>query len=181
MLTADRLIALLGLRPLSLEGGYFRETYRCADALPAAALPRRYGREKAMSTAIYYLLTADTFSALHRLPTDEVFHFYLGDPVEMLQLLPDGTGRLVALGPDLLAGQAPQVVVPGGAWQGSRLRDGGRLEIVERVAVTGFLGGHVTRPDDYVAEAQLTAAGFKPVRLLAEKAGVRFVEGLKGA
>jgi hypothetical protein len=61
------------------------------------------------------------------------------------------------------------------------LRDGGRLEIVERVAVTGFLGGHVTRPDDYVAEAQLTAAGFKPVRLLAEKAGVRFVEGLKGA
>jgi hypothetical protein len=61
------------------------------------------------------------------------------------------------------------------------LRDGGRLEIVERVAVTGFLGGHVTRPDDYIAEAQLTAAGFKPVRLLAEKAGVRFVEGLKGA
>jgi hypothetical protein len=61
------------------------------------------------------------------------------------------------------------------------LREGGRIEIVERVALKGFLGGHVTRPDGYSAEASLTAAGFKPVRMLAEKEGVRFVEGLKGA
>jgi hypothetical protein len=59
------------------------------------------------------------------------------------------------------------------------LRDGGRIEVVERVAVTGLLGGHITRPDGYTAEANLAAAGFKPVRLLAEKEGVRFVEGLK--
>jgi hypothetical protein len=61
------------------------------------------------------------------------------------------------------------------------LREGGRIEMVERVAVTGLLGGHITRPDGYTAEANLAAAGFKPVRMLAEKAGVRFVEGLKGA
>jgi hypothetical protein len=60
------------------------------------------------------------------------------------------------------------------------LRDGGRIEVVERVAVTGLLGGHVTRPDSYNAEAELAAAGFKPVRILAEKEGVRFIEGLKG-
>jgi hypothetical protein len=60
------------------------------------------------------------------------------------------------------------------------LRAGGRVEIIERVSVGGLLGGHVTRPEDYTAEAVLEGAGFKPVRLLAEKAGVRFVEGLKG-
>lgn len=61
------------------------------------------------------------------------------------------------------------------------LRDGGRLELVERVMVPGLLGGHVTRPDGYAAEPQMAAAGFKPVRLLAEKDGIRFLEGLKGA
>lgn len=61
------------------------------------------------------------------------------------------------------------------------LRDGGRIEVVERVAVTGLLGGHITRPEGYSAEAQLSAAGFRPVRMLAEKDGVRFIEGLKGA
>lgn len=60
------------------------------------------------------------------------------------------------------------------------LRDGGRIEIVERVAVTGLLGGAVTRPDGYSVEALLSEAGFRPVRLLAEKGGIRFVEGLKG-
>lgn len=61
------------------------------------------------------------------------------------------------------------------------LRGGGRVEVVERVALTGLLGGHITRPEGYSAEAQLAAAGFRPVRMLAEKDGIRFVEGLKGA
>jgi hypothetical protein len=70
-----------------------------------------------------------------------------------------------------------------GALQEARrvLRPGGRIEIVERVAVTGLFGGHVTRPERYSAETDLATAGFKPVRLLAEKDGVRFIEGLKGA
>jgi ubiquinone/menaquinone biosynthesis C-methylase UbiE len=61
------------------------------------------------------------------------------------------------------------------------LRAGGRIEVVERLVVKGLLGGHVTRPEGYSVEASLTAADFRPVRLLAEKDGVRFVEGLKGA
>jgi ubiquinone/menaquinone biosynthesis C-methylase UbiE len=60
------------------------------------------------------------------------------------------------------------------------LRSGGRIEVVERLSVTGLLGGHITRPEGYSVEALLSAAGFKPVRMLAEKEGVRFVEGLKG-
>ena len=124
MPTAEELIAQLGLQPHPKEGGYFRETYRAADVLPAAALPARYGGDRRASTAIYYLLTPTTYSALHRLQTDEVFHFYLGGPVRMLQLAPDGSGRTVVLGPDVLAGQQPQVVVPRGVWQGSYLEAG---------------------------------------------------------
>ena len=122
-MTAADVIRLLDLKPHPVEGGYFRETHRTVDRVPGAALPR-HGADRSTGTAIYFLLTGDTVSEMHRLPGDEVFHFYLGDPVEMLQLHPDGTGRTLALGPDLLAGQVPQLVVPGGVWQGSRVVPG---------------------------------------------------------
>jgi predicted cupin superfamily sugar epimerase len=138
MLTADEVIRTLRLQPLPQEGGYYRETYRAADILPAAALPPRYQRDKAAATAIYYLLTPETFSALHRLPTDEVFHFYLGGPVQMLQLMPDGTGRLVVLGSDIAAGQALQVVVPRGVWQGSLLLPNGSFALLGTTMAPGF-------------------------------------------
>lgn len=128
MLTAAEIVARLGLQSHP-EGGYFAEVYRADDLFAAEALPPRYraagGGARSASTAIYYLLTPDTFSALHRLQSDEVFHFYLGDPVEMLQLAPEGAGQVVLLGADLAAGMQPQVVVPRGAWQGARLRPGG--------------------------------------------------------
>jgi uncharacterized protein len=140
MFTADEVIAALGLRPLPVEGGYYRETYRAALRLPAGALGPHYADARAASTAIYYLLTPDTFSALHRLPGDEVYHFYLGDPVEVLQLGPapaDG-GRVLTLGTDLRAGQAPQAVVPGGVWQGSALASGGRFALLGTTMAPGF-------------------------------------------
>jgi predicted cupin superfamily sugar epimerase len=115
MLSVEEVISLLELKPLPLEGGFYRETYRSTLRLPTG---------KSTATAIYYLLTPETFSALHRLPTDEVFHFYLGSPVRMLQLGPAGEGRVVTLGTDLQVGHAPQVVVPAGVWQGSYLEAG---------------------------------------------------------
>lgn len=138
MLTADELIALLHLQPLPGEGGYYRETYRSADRLAAAGLPGRYRTDKSAGTAIYYLLTPDTVSALHRLPTDEIFHFYLGAPVQMLQLWPDGSGRVVTLGPDLQTGHSPQVVVPHGVWQGSWLVPGGAFALLGTTMAPGF-------------------------------------------
>lgn len=137
MPTAEQLIAALGLQPLPLEGGWYRETYRCADTIAAAALPPRYGRDKALGTAIYYLLTPDTCSALHRLPSDEIFHFYAGDPVTMLQLSPDG-GRTLTLGRHVLAGQQPQTVVPAGVWQGSVLAPGGAWALMGTTMAPGF-------------------------------------------
>src|SRR5947209_730779 len=130
MLTADQLVALLGLRPQPVEGGYYRETHRAALTLPGG---------KTASTAIYYLLTPDTVSALHRLPADEVYHFYLGDPVELLLLGPEpGAGRVVVLGPDLLGGQCVQAVVPAGVWQGSALRPGGAFALLGTTMAPGF-------------------------------------------
>ena len=138
MPTVETLCALLGLVPHPIEGGFFTETYRSPDLLPGDALPARYRGARAAATAIYYLLTPETFSAMHRLGSDEIFHFYLGEPVEMLQLAPDGSHRVVVIGPDLEAGQRPQVVVPRGVWQGARLRPGGRLALLGTTVAPGF-------------------------------------------
>jgi predicted cupin superfamily sugar epimerase len=138
MPTVEALCALLGLVPHPVEGGFFRETYRSADLVPPDALPARYRGPRAAATAIYYLLTSDTVSAMHRLATDEVFHFYLGDPVEMLHLRPDGSHRVAILGPDLDAGMRPQVVVPRDVWQGARLVPGGRLALLGTTVAPGF-------------------------------------------
>lgn len=147
MLTPERLIAYLKLEPLPVEGGYFRQTYRAPETIPREALPARYPMAKRFCTAIYYLLTSDpdSFSALHKLPTDEVYHFYLGDPVEMLLLRPDGGSERVLLGSDILGGQVVQQAVPREVWQGSRLVPGGRLALMGTTMAPGF------DPDDFVA------------------------------
>ena len=129
-LTPEEVIAALGLEPHPLEGGFFRETYRTPQKM--------HGQERPLATAIYYLLTPTNISALHRLPGDELFHFYLGDPVRQLHLRPDGSGEVVTLGPDLLAGQRPQVLVPGGVWQGACLAPGGRLALLGTTMTPGF-------------------------------------------
>jgi predicted cupin superfamily sugar epimerase len=140
MPNARQIIEALALRPHPIEGGYFRETYRAAGAIPAVDLPPGYQTQSGRSfgTAIYYLLTADTFSEMHRLPTEEVFHLYLGGPVRMLQLHPDGSGREIVIGADVLAGQQPQVIVPPGVWQGSRLEPGIEFALLGATMAPGF-------------------------------------------
>ena len=97
MLTADQIKVLFNLKPHPEEGGYFVETYRSSETISEKALTSRYKGVRSFGTAIYYLLTPETISAMHRLQSDEIFHFYLGDPVEMLQLWPDGSGRVLIL------------------------------------------------------------------------------------
>lgn len=138
MLTAEEVIRLLGLHPHPREGGFFAETYRAGERLDPGALPARYDGPRCLGTAIYYLLTPATCSTLHRLASDEIFHFYLGDPVEMLQLAPDGSGCRLILGADLAAGQRPQVVVPRGVWQGARLVAGGAWALLGTTVAPGF-------------------------------------------
>jgi len=138
--TAKQLIEHLKLEPLPIEGGYFRQTYRSDETLARSALPARYPSERVFGTAIYYLLSdePDCFSALHRLPTEEIYHFYLGDPVELLLLHPDGPSQRVVLGPEIFGGQQVQFVVPRGVWQGSRLIPGGRWALLGTTMAPGY-------------------------------------------
>ena len=131
---AEDVIATLGLEPHPEEGGYYRETYRSTSVFTPGA---PYRGERSVGTAIYFLLTPATFSEMHRLPGDEAFHFYLGDPVEMLLLHPDGSVETPILTSDLSLGR-PQVVVPGGVWQGSRLKEGGSFALLGTTMGPGF-------------------------------------------
>ena len=137
---AAELIRGLGLRPLPGEGGYFCETWRSDDVVAGPALPPRYRGRRTFGTAILYLLTSDPdcFSALHRLPTDEVYHFYLGDPAELLLLLPGGEVEVATLGSDVLGGHRVQKVVPHGVWQGSRVKEGGAWALLGTTMAPGF-------------------------------------------
>lgn len=138
VLTIAQIKELLKLQPLPLEGGFFAEVYRSTCKLPSSALPSGYPDERTLSTAIYYLLTPDNFSAMHRLRGDEVYHFYLGDPVEMLLLKPDGSAEAVLEGPDIAAGMHLQHVVAGGTWQGARLAPGGHFALMGTTMAPGF-------------------------------------------
>ena len=123
MLGARDVIRLLNLQPHPIEGGHFRETHRSDLTLPGDALPA-HRAERAASTAIFYLLVHGAVSEMHQLPGEEVFHFYMGDPLETLLLQPDGRGEVRQLGPDLANGQVPQFTIPGDVWQGSTPADG---------------------------------------------------------
>lgn len=129
---ASEIKTLLKLEPHPVEGGSFRRTYTSKQTVE---LPR--GTRPA-GTAIYYLLEPGTFSEMHVLESDEIFHFYLGDPVEMLQLYPDGRSAVFTLGPDLAAGQHVQLVVPAGVWQGTRLIGDGKVALLGCTVTPGF-------------------------------------------
>lgn len=138
MVSADQIINLFGLKPHPEEGGYFKETYRSLETISGKALPGRYKGVRSLGTAIYHLLTPETLSFMHRLQSDEIFHFYLGDPVEMVQLWPDGSGRIPILGSDILNGMEPQVIVPRGVWRGTRLINDGKFALLGTTVTPGF-------------------------------------------
>jgi predicted cupin superfamily sugar epimerase len=130
--TADDIKKMLNLAPHPVEGGYFRRTFTSEANVD---LPRG---SRPQGTAIYYLLEAGTFSEMHLLDSDEMFHFYLGDPVEMLLLYPDGRSALFTLGSDLKAEQHVQLLVPAGVWQGTRLIGKGKFALLGCTVVPGF-------------------------------------------
>jgi len=128
--SAEEIITLLKLEPLPFEGGFFRRTYECSE------MTTRGGRH--LGTAIYYLVTKDNFSALHRVCSDELFHFYAGDTVEMIQIEPGSHLTRWELGADLPNGQVPQVLVPKNHWQGLRVKAGGQWALLGTTVAPGF-------------------------------------------
>jgi uncharacterized protein len=122
-------------QPIPKEGGYFFSTYHSEMMVPGASPgspPRLAG------SAIYFLLPPGDFSALHRLKEDEIYHYYDGSPIELLQLYPDGTGSVTICGPEFWHGQQPQVVVRHGVWQGSRPLDPQNYSLLGTTMTPGF-------------------------------------------
>src|SRR5579885_1816898 len=107
-MTADEIKRVLKLQPLTMEGGYFSETYRADQVVSQQALGGEYGGSRRLCTAIYYLLEPGEFSEIHRVKSDEIFHFYAGNPVEMVQLWPGSVVKRVVIGTDLMGGMRPQ-------------------------------------------------------------------------
>lgn len=141
----EELLSLFSLEPLEQEGGLYKVSYTSDEVLPESHLPDRYAGKRPFHTAIYYLLTGekDSFSALHRLKTDEVWHFYLGDPARLVLLHPSGRGETVILGHDVVKGEKLQYCIPRGTWQGCSLLLGGEYALMGTTMAPGF------DPDDF--------------------------------
>jgi len=134
---APFIIKHLGMAPHP-EGGFFRETYRSSEAIAGSALAGRYNGGRSISTAIYFLLTGDTFSAFHRLRSDELWHYYSGDAVRLHMIHKDGRHEQVVVGPDLEAGQFPQAVIPAGCWFAARVEQTNGYILLGCTVAPGF-------------------------------------------
>lgn len=117
------------------EGGFYRESYRSSRLISKS---EQDASPRAVSTAIYYLLTDDTFSELHSIGADEIFHFYLGDTVELLRLGEDGSSEVILLGQDVCGGEQLQAVLPVGDTFGCRLKPGGKFALMGTTVAPGF-------------------------------------------
>jgi len=120
------------------EGGYFRQTYKAALVVPKSALPAGFAGARAASTAIYFLLEGENFSAFHRLRSDEVWHFYAGDPLVVQVIEPEGKCSSILLGRDPEARQVLQAVVPAGCWFASHVGDWNSFAVVGCTVAPGF-------------------------------------------
>lgn len=137
MLSAKEVIEKLALTPLEGEGGYFRQTFK-DEVLVSFKNSEQQTELRSASTAIYYLITQQQFSALHRLPQTEVFHFYLGSPIEMVQINSEGKLRRLVLGQNIEQNQSLQTVVEKNIWQGTRLLPGGEWALIGATVSPGF-------------------------------------------
>lgn len=118
-MTAQQLIQQFQLQSHP-EGGWYKETYKSNETIAAAALPGRFPGERSFSTAIYFLLEQGNFSAFHRIKSDECWHFYAGDPLNVYVLHDSGIMDIITLGNDITNGQVFQYVVPANCWFASR-------------------------------------------------------------
>ena len=120
------------------EGGYYRESYRSEGVIPSSALPERFTGSRHFSTAIYFLLEKGQYSHLHRIRSDEIWHFYLGGPLRLAMIHPDGKTEEIILGQDIAAGQTLQYAVPAGVWFGATPCAGTAFSLLGCTVAPGF-------------------------------------------
>lgn len=120
------------------EGGYYRETYRSTENIPASGLPSRFNAERNFSTAIYFLLEQGNFSAFHKIKSDECWHFYAGQTLLVHVIHADGKLETVKLGNNASGGESFQYVVPAGCWFASEPAEGTMFSFTGCTVAPGF-------------------------------------------
>lgn len=120
------------------EGGFFRQTYRAPLVIEQSALPPTFRGPRSASTAIYFLLAGEDFSALHRLAADEVWHFYAGTALLVHSIDPAGNHSVIKLGQNAEAGEQFQWVAPAGYWFGSCMEQLDQYALVGCTVAPGF-------------------------------------------
>jgi len=128
-ITADEIKRTLNLQRHP-TCGYVALTYCSGLTTPASSLPAEYGGDRPVGSALYFLVDPDAPIVLHRIRSDQQYHHYLGDPLELVMLLADGTAKFVTVGTDLTSGMRPQCFIPGGTFHTARLRSGGAFALL---------------------------------------------------
>jgi uncharacterized protein len=156
METAEQIIAMLGLKRHP-TCGFVAETYRSRQQIPRQALPASYEGSRPFGSVLYFMVTPEAQIRLHRIHSDQMCHHYLGGPLEVLLLYPDGTGGIKVTGSDLTAGMRPQLFIPGGMFHISRLGAGSTFALLGTTEWPGVespdleLGDPVNLMADYPA------------------------------
>ncbi|WP_317897180.1 cupin domain-containing protein [Aurantibacillus circumpalustris] len=136
-MTVNYLIKKLELLPHP-EGGYYKETYRSDEKVAQIGLPDRFTGERTFATAIYFLIEKDNFSALHKIKSDETWHFYYGDALEVIEIDDQGNITTTHVGQNLKEGEVFQYTVKANTWFGSRVKEGGSFSLVGCTVAPGF-------------------------------------------
>ena len=137
MNSAEEIIKILDLKPHP-EGGFYKETYRSHGEIKEDSLDINYHGKRNFSSCIYFLLTSDTFSAFHRIQQDEIWHFYDGSPIKLHTISENGIHSEFIIGNDLINGQSPQLMVPGGHWFGAEVINKNSYSLVGCTVSPGF-------------------------------------------
>jgi hypothetical protein len=140
-LSADEIRELLKLEP-NQTCGFVRVTYKSALEIAPGGLPAPFADGRPLGSALYFMMTPEEPVKLHRILNDQLYHYYLGDPIELLLLYESGKSDLVRVGPDIAGGQNVQLFIPGGTFHTARIIAGGKW----------FLGGSTEWPGVVVAE-----------------------------
>lgn len=137
MLNPQQLVDKYSLQPHP-EGGWYKQTYKSTESVAASALPERFGGDRPFSTAIYFLLEQGNFSAFHRIKSDECWHFYAGDTLQVYVIQQDGTLKIISLGQAIENDELFQYVVPANCWFASRPAPGSAFSFVGCTVAPGF-------------------------------------------
>lgn len=136
-LTVKDYIKQLDLLPHP-EGGFYRETYRSVEVIPQNGLPQGFSSARNFATAIYFLIERNNFSALHKIKSDETWHFYAGNPLEVVEITEEGKLKKTLVGSNIGLGEVFQYTVRANTWFGSRVKVGGAFSLVGCTVSPGF-------------------------------------------